>query len=174
MLRDGNQEKISPAVRHCKERTSRTPKEIYQAWLNGQPVNEENYRAFTHQTDWRVAQELAAEYQSAYGDVNYYLFSEESPDEKLHSCHAVDLPYIFNIPDHIVPNPPQNLVKQVQASWTAFAANGSPDNELIPHWEKYSASNRYTMELNSKGCGDYILKVLVADTFMLSLLKVFN
>ena len=33
-----------------------------------------------------------------------------------------------------------------------IAATGSPDNEFIPHWEKYSVGNRQTMELNSKGC----------------------
>ncbi|MBQ3335957.1 MAG: carboxylesterase family protein, partial [Selenomonadaceae bacterium] len=102
--------------------------------------------------DWRVGQELAAEYQSNFGDVYYYLFSEQSPDENLRSCHAVDLPYTFNVGDHIVPNPNQNLVKAVQSSWAAFAATGNPDNEFIPHWEKYSVGNRQTMELNSNGC----------------------
>ena len=34
----------------------------------------------------------------------------------------------------------------------AFAATGNPNNEFIPHWEKYSAKNRQTMELNSKKC----------------------
>ena len=32
------------------------------------------------------------------------------------------------------------------------AASGNPDNEFIPHWKKYSAADRQTMELNSKGC----------------------
>ena len=70
----------------------------------------------------------------------------------MRSCHAVDLPYTFNVADHMTPNPPQNLVKIVQASWAAFAATGNPDNEFIPHWEKYTADNRQTMELNSSGC----------------------
>ena len=74
------------------------------------------------------------------------------PVKKLRSCHAVDLPFTFNVEDHIVPNPNQKLVKQVQASWAAFAATDNPDNEFIPHWEKYSANNRQTMELNSSGC----------------------
>ena len=132
--------------------TEKTPQEIYRAWLNGRPDTLENFEVFVNQVDWRVGQELAAEYQSNFGDVYYYLFSERSPDEKLRSCHAVDLPFTFNVGDHIVPNPPQNLVKAVQASWTAFAATGNPDNELIPHWEKYSAQNRQTMELNSEKC----------------------
>ena len=132
--------------------TAKTPQEIYQAWLKNRPDTDENFEDFVNQSDWRVGQELTAEYQSNFGDVYYYLFSEQSPDEKLRSCHAVDLPYTFNNGDHIVPNPKQNLVKVIQSSWAAFAATGTPDNEFIPHWEKYSADNRQTMELNSKGC----------------------
>ena len=132
--------------------TAKTPQEIYRGWLNNRPDTLENFEAFVNQLDWRVGQELAAEYQSNFGDVYYYLFSEQSPDEKLRSCHAVDLPFTFNVGDHIVPNPNPKLVKQVQASWAAFAATGNPDNEFIPHWERYTADNRQTMELNSKGC----------------------
>ena len=132
--------------------TTKTPQEIYQAWLKNRPDTDENFEDFVNQVDWRVGQELTAEYQSKFGDVYYYLFSEQSPDEKLRSCHGVDLPYTFNVGDHIVPNPKQNLVKVIQSSWAAFAATGNPDNETIPHWEKYSAGNRQTMELNSKGC----------------------
>ena len=132
--------------------TSRTPEEIYKSWLKNRPDTEENFAAFVNQLDWRVGQELTAEYQSKIADVYFYLFSEPSTIENLRSCHAVDLPYTFNVGDHIVPNPNQTLVKQVQASWTAFATTGNPNNEFIPHWEKYSADNRQTMELNSKGC----------------------
>ena len=105
-----------------------------------------------NQLDWRVGQELAAEHQSDFGDVYYYLFSEQSPVGNLRSCHGIDLPFAFNYPQKLVPNPSPNLIRQVQASFAAFAATGNPDNEYIPHWEKYSADNRQTMELNSKGC----------------------
>ena len=153
MFRAGNQEKISPAIRHYKEKTSRTPEEIYKKWLNGQPDTEENYINFVNAVDWRVGQELVAEYQSKFEDVYYYLFSQSSHNETLGSCHAIDLPYTFNNPEpDLEPNLKQNLVRAIQASWTAFAATGNPDNEFIPHWEKYSAGNRQTMELNSKGC----------------------
>ncbi len=144
-----NPKSFSPVMVKYNARTSQ---EIYGAWLNGRPDTLDNFEVFVNQIDWRVGQELAAEYQSAYDDTYYYLFSEWSPDEKLRSCHAVDLPYTFNVGDDIVPNPKQNLVKAVQATWAAFAATGDPNNEFIPHWEKYSASNRQIMELNSKGC----------------------
>jgi para-nitrobenzyl esterase len=63
-----------------------------------------------------------------------------------------NLSYTFNAPDYFEPNPAQNLVKQIQASWSAFAATGNPNNEFIPHWGKYYVNNRQTMELNSNGC----------------------
>ena len=139
----------SPVFAHYKAHTN---EEVYQKWLNGRPDSDYTYGDFATQVDWRVGQELTAEYQSKFNDVYFYLFSENSPIELLRSCHAVDLPFTFNNPDELYPNPPQNLVKQVQTTWTAFAATGNPDNELIPHWEKYSADNRQTMELNSKDC----------------------
>ena len=103
--------------------------------------------------DWRVGQELDAEHQSKFEDVYYYLFSEMSERKELGSFHGLELGYVFNSePDApwMTPNP--KLVRQIQASWAAFAATGSPNNELIPHWEKYSVGNRQTMELNSEGC----------------------
>ena len=131
---------------------SYSSEEIYKSWLNGRPDTAENFEDFANNFDWLVGQELTTEYQSAFNDAYLYLFSEQSPDKKLRSCHAVDLPYTFNVGDHIVPNPNPKLAQQVQSSWAAFAATGNPDNEFIPHWERYTAGNRQTMELNSKGC----------------------
>ena len=141
--------KHSPLLARYKKRT---PQEIYQSWLKNRPDTSENFEDFVEQVDWRVGQELSAEYQSKFSDVYYYLFSEWAPNENLRSCHAVDLPFTFNNGDHIVSNPNQQLVKVIQTTWTAFAATGNPNNEFIPHWEKYSAQNRQTMELNSKNC----------------------
>ena len=146
-------ERISPAMRRYKGRTAKTDMEVYQAWLKDRPATDENYMDFINQLDWRVGQELDAENQSKFEDVYYYLFSEETARKELGSFHSLELGFVFNSEpeeDWLTPNP--QLVKQIQAAWTAFAATGSPDNELIPHWEKYSADNRQTMELNSKGC----------------------
>ena len=143
-----NPGKISIALRRYQ---AQTPEEVYKKWLNGRPDTEDNFADFVTQVDWRVGQELSSEYQSKFADVYFYLFSESSPIEMLGSCHAFDLPYTFNVSsEEFTPN--QNLVRSIQASWAAFAATGNPDNEFIPHWEKYSATNRQTMELSSKGC----------------------
>ncbi len=130
-----------------------TPEEIYRKWLENRPDTEDNYIDFVNNADWRVGQEVAAEYQSKFNDVYYYLFSEQSPIENLRAYHGIDLVYTFNLPDkNYNPNPAPNFIRQVQATWAAFAANGNPDNEFIPHWEKYTVANRQTMELNSKAC----------------------
>ena len=125
--------------------------EVYKKWLNGRPDNDFIYGDFLNQLDWRVGQEISSEYQSKFNDVYFYLFSEPSPIEILGSCHALDLPYTFNVSSEEF-SPNQKLVKAIQATWAAFAATGNPYNELIPHWEKYSSNNRQTMELNSKKC----------------------
>ena len=83
----------------------------------------------------------------------YYLFSDKSLREDLGSFHSLELAFVFNKPfDELLPNPNQKLVKIIQKSWAAFATTGNPDNEFIPHWEKYSVKNRQTMELNSEKC----------------------
>ena len=146
-------EKISPIMKRCKKRTSRTDRDVYRAWLKNRPDTEENYMAFINQVDWCVGHELEAEYQAKYEDVYLYLFSELSLRKDLGSFHSLDLSFVFNKPfDELLPNPNPKLVKQIQSSWAAFAATGNPNNETIPHWEKYTANNRQTMELNSKGC----------------------
>ena len=130
-----------------------TVEELYQTWAkNNMELEEsERYLEFADQLDWRVGHELAAEYQSAFDDVYFYLFSQESPFENLGSCHALDLPFVFNNPSKgIEPNPDAKLVKQVQAAWTSFATSGNPNNDLIPTWKKYTADDRETMEINSK------------------------
>ena len=147
-------DKLSPVMqKYIASHSSKNAEEIYQMWLKGRPDTDDNFADYANKLDWRVGQELAAEYQAPFGDVYYYLFSEYTQErEDLRSCHAVDLVYTFNVAEKLTPNPSKTLVKQVQASWTSFAATGNPDNEFIPHWEKYTADNRRTMELNSKGC----------------------
>ena len=126
---------------------------IYQTWQKNHTdiAEDESYFEFANQLDWRVGQELAAEYQSAFDDVYFYLFSQASPFENLGSCHSIDLAFVFGNPmSDIEPKPALKLIKQVQAAWAAFAATGNPSNDLIPQWNAYTSNNRQTMEINSK------------------------
>ena len=126
-----------------------TVEKVFETWQKNHP--REDYLEFANQLDWRVGQELDAEYQSAFDDVYFYLFSQKSSTKNLSSCHAIDLPYVFGIPDEdLEPRPSAKLIKQVQAAITSFAKTGNPNNEFIPRWEKYSADNRQTMEINSE------------------------
>ena len=127
-------------------------RDLYATWEKNHTEYDglERYLEFADQLDWRVGQELVAEYQSAFDDVYFYLFSQESPVEGLGSCHAIDLPFIFGNPSEgIEPNPSPELVRQMQSTWISFAATGDPNNALIPTWKKYSAADRQTMEINS-------------------------
>ena len=126
---------------------------IYDAWQQNHTelAEPERYLEFANQLDWRVGQELCAEYQSAFDDVYFYLFSQASPVDDLRSCHAIDLPFVFgNAYGGIEPRPSSKLIKQVQAAWAAFAATGNPNNALIPHWTPYTADKRATMDINAK------------------------
>ena len=142
-----NTKKFSPIFSKYKEKTL---DEVYKKWLKNRADNEENFINFAIQADWRVSQEICAEYQSQFEDVYFYVFSHRV-NEILRACHDSDLPYVFDKIDGL-PNASPQLVKIIQKSWTAFATTGNPDNEFIPHWEKYSAKNRQTMELNSEKC----------------------
>ena len=121
---------------------------LYDKWQKNHLT--ENYLEFANQLDWRVGQELTAEYQSAFDDVYFYLFSQKSPNEILGSCHAIDLPFVFGIPSKdIEPNPSAHLIKEVQAAWVSFAQTGNPSTSLVSGWKKYTADDRRTMEINS-------------------------
>ena len=122
------------------------PYELYEAWKKNHADND-SYLEFANQLDFRVAQELTAEYQSAFDDVYFYLFSQSSPNYHLGSCHSIDLAFIFGNPkSDIEDNPSPQLVKEMQAAWFNFAATGNPRVD----WNKYTADNRQTMEINAK------------------------
>lgn len=128
---------------------------IYDDWrktYTGNKTGNELYLEFANQLDWRVGQELTAEYQSAFNETYLYLFSQKATVEKLGSCHAVDLPFVFNNPDpKMLPKPSKKLVEQMQATWVAFATSGNPNNDLITKWKPYTAADRETMEMNDQG-----------------------
>ena len=113
--------KFSPIFAKYK---GKTLDEIFKAWLKNRPANDENFIDFTVQFDWRVGQEISAEYQSDFDDVYFYVFSHRINDE-LRACHDSDLPYTFNALDGL-PNAAPNLSKQIQAAWAAFATTGNP------------------------------------------------
>ena len=95
--------------------TAKNPEEIYKSWLKNRDDTEENFIDFVNNLDWRVSQELAAEYQSNFDDVYLYLFTQQSENKIFHSCHALDLSYTFDAP-YIDQNYDRNFAKVIQAT----------------------------------------------------------
>lgn len=130
---------------------------LYQRWQQGHRELEPGarYLEFMTQMDFRVGQELMAEYQSRFNDVYMYLFSYESTIPGLGSCHAIEVPFVFHHLDtesgmnFTGPDAPNHLADEVQAAWVNFAASGNPNSPLAPAWKPYSAEDREIMEINA-------------------------
>ncbi|RJP34987.1 MAG: carboxylesterase/lipase family protein [Actinobacteria bacterium] len=83
-----------------------------------------------------------------------YLFTWPSTVDELGSCHAVELPFVFNnlgaegVADILGGDPPQELADMMQDTWIAFARNGDPNNVMLPDWPSYEVGARATMQLD--------------------------
>jgi para-nitrobenzyl esterase len=83
-----------------------------------------------------------------------YSFDWETPvfGGKLKAFHALDVPFVFETIDVVGATDrgdvAHDLSRRIAATWTAFARTGKPDNEAIPHWPAYAASERATLVLN--------------------------
>lgn len=118
--------------------------------------------------------EYMAEALSSYTDTyNYYWTYAPDPNAVTEYCfdndivpetspygrplHSMDLLFAFGTMEggyeEISGNPadlPEDISPMAQATWYSFAKNGNPNNDLIPSWEKYDETNRYTMVMGEK------------------------
>jgi para-nitrobenzyl esterase len=81
-----------------------------------------------------------------------YLLTWESPalNGMLKSCHALEIPLVFNNVDpvvEIIGNAPERfaLASNMSSAWAAFARSGDPNHKGIPHWPTYTTERRATM-----------------------------
>ena len=82
-----------------------------------------------------------------------YLFewASTSFDGKLGSCHALEIPFVFDNLDKggvelfTGPGAPQELAVAMRDAWLAFARTGDPSHDGIPAWPAYSTDARATM-----------------------------
>jgi para-nitrobenzyl esterase len=87
------------------------------------------------------------------GSAWMYLFTWSIPEAKngLGACHAVELPFVFNTLDKpaaelfVGANPPEQLARDVNATWAAFARYGNPEHGAFGAWPVYNPTDRKTM-----------------------------
>ncbi|MBA3027989.1 MAG: carboxylesterase/lipase family protein [Desulfobacteraceae bacterium] len=99
---------------------------------------------------WSI--QLAEKKAAAGGAPVYmYLFTWESNymGGIFKSCHAMEIPFVFNNPD-IAPftgkgNDRHELAASMSQSWINFARSGDPNVQGLPHWPPYDTENRTTM-----------------------------
>ena len=107
-------------------------------------------------TDWffripaiRMAEARATD-PSSLSSTYMYEFAWRSPqfDGRLGSCHALEIPFVFDNLDGkgdiplLGNNPPQQLADTMHAAWVAFATTGKPG------WPRYDLDQRATMQFN--------------------------
>lgn len=118
----------------------------------------ERYLDYTNQIGFYVGSELMSEYQSAFNDAYFYLFTYASKIEGMGSCHAIELPFVMHnthLEDVVKglcgEKPPEHLAIEMGNAWAAFAKNGSPNVDGMPEWPPYEPSKRSTMVISENG-----------------------
>lgn len=100
---------------------------------------------------------LADAQRAAGGDAYVYQFTWESPRAGglLGSCHALELPFVFNnmdkpgVVEFAGETPPLGLAAAMNSTWAAFARTGDPSTGAMGEWPRYDAPRRTTMILDS-------------------------
>ena len=88
-----------------------------------------------------------------------YQFHWETPilNGLLKSCHALEIPFVWNTLHHSgtekltgTSSDRQKLADHMHRAWIAFARNGNPNTEGVPHWPQYEWTNRSTMVFDNE------------------------
>jgi para-nitrobenzyl esterase len=89
-------------------------------------------------------------------NVRMYRFSWRSPmiDGMLGACHALELPFLFEVLDEsaglVGDNPPVDLATSVHGAWIRFAKTGDPNGGDLPAWPVYDAQHRPVMDFGAE------------------------
>ncbi len=92
-----------------------------------------------------------------HGPAHMYLFTWPTPvfGGSLKSCHAVEIPFVFNNLDQagvsiFLGDGPERaaIAAAAHASWIRFAHLGDPQHEAIPEWPRYETQHRHTMQID--------------------------
>ena len=80
--------------------------------------------------------------------------STDSPvlDGELGACHFLEVPFVFDRlgwPPLLGDSPPPSLASEMHASWVRFATTGSPADEGLSSWPRYTVDRRTVMVFDS-------------------------
>jgi para-nitrobenzyl esterase len=108
---------------------------------------------------FRVPAIRLADAQQPHGDTYVYLFSWESTafDGKLRSCHALEIPFVFDTLDAAgatmltgeVTDAMRELATAMNEAWATFARTGSPATPALRSWPKWDPETRPTMVIDT-------------------------
>lgn len=110
---------------------------------------------FTDHT-FRIPAIRLAEHQARHAQVWMYRFDWSSPNKQFASCHALEMPFVWNIFDKstfralLGTNPPSELAQRMHSSWIAFAHTGDPNILDLPAWPVYDPERRATLLFNEQ------------------------
>jgi para-nitrobenzyl esterase len=105
----------------------------------------------SEQTRLRSIQLAERKAAGGMAPVFMYLFTWESDHlgGLFKSCHALEIPFVFNQPDvaPITGSSPNRevLAASMSDAWAAFARNGDPNCAGLPRWPAYDETSRATM-----------------------------
>ncbi len=102
----------------------------------------------------RVA-ETQAEHQPDHTYSYRFTWPSRAFDGKLGSCHALEIPFVFDNLDRagaamfLGDGPtPAALASAMHESWWRFATSRDPNHDAIPHWAPYDTAARATMNFD--------------------------
>lgn len=106
---------------------------------------------------FRIPAIRLAEQQAEQGvSVWMYRFDWPSPNRQFGACHALEMPFVWNILDRssfrtlLGDRPPTKLARAMHAAWIAFARTGDPNTPELPAWPVYDLERRTTMLFNEQ------------------------
>jgi para-nitrobenzyl esterase len=112
----------------------------------------------TDKTFWLPSVRLS-EAQINHAPVWMYRFDWASPvfDGKFGSCHALEIPFVWNNLDkagvtNFTGDSPerQAVANAMHAAWIAFAKTGDPNTLTLPDWSAYNTDHRTTLIFNTQ------------------------
>ena len=138
--------KLDPLIAlYRKSRPNATPSDIFFAIATDRGMRMDAII----QAERKVAQHGAAVYM--------YIFEWQWPvmGGKFKAAHGIELPFVFDNLDKTTGwigtgTGLQPLADKVSGAWVAFARNGNPNHDGLPHWSGYDTSTRATMIFNNE------------------------